>query len=72
MSRSIFLACALAILINHTNILVELSDISLIVTLLLVASSTFIDKYKNDNVSLIDLGTSIGFLYVLMYRWLRK
>ena len=68
----VFILCALAILINHTNILVELSDISLIVTLLLVASSTFIDKYKNDNVSLIDLGTSIGFLYVLMYRWLRK
>jgi hypothetical protein len=68
----VFALCALAILINHTSILVEISDLSLIVTLLLVASSTFIDNYKNESFSVVDLCTSGGFLYVLLYRWLKK
>jgi hypothetical protein len=56
-----------AILINSTASLVEYSDIALIVTLVLVSSSAFVDKYtKKSEISFIDGGSSLGFIGVLL------
>jgi len=55
-----------AILINSTSSLVEYTDIALIIVLLLVSSAVFIDKYKNDKISIIDGASSIGFISVLL------
>jgi hypothetical protein len=60
------LFAGLAILINSTISLVEYTDIALIIVLLLVSSATFIDKYKNSTVSVIDGASSIGFLSILI------
>ena len=57
---------ALAILINSTISLVEYTDIALIIVLLLVSSSVFIDKYKHSNISVIDGASSAGFVSVLI------
>ena len=57
--------CILCIFINQTTSLVELADISYILILLSVALSSFIDKYKNGNISYVDGITSGGFLTVL-------
>ena len=57
---------ALAILINSISSLVEYTDIALIIVLLLVSSSAFIDKYKNNNISFIDGASSAGFFSVLI------
>ena len=59
------IASALAILINHTSSLVELSDVGLVIVLLLVASATFIDKMKKGEFSMIDGVTTGGFASVL-------
>jgi len=66
--RSIILTsilCLASIFINQVSSLVELADVGLIIVLLLVASSAFIDKYKEGNISYIDGLTSGGFLTVL-------
>ena len=57
---------SLAILINSTMSLVEYTDIALIIVLLLVSSATFIDKYKNSTISVIDGASSAGFLTILI------
>ena len=59
------LLAGLAILINSTSSLVEFSDLALIITLLLVSTSAFIDKYKKEEFSVIDGVSSGGFLFVL-------
>jgi len=60
------LFATLAILINHTSKLVEYTDIALITVLLLVSTSVFVDKYKKEEVSIIDGISSTGFLSVLI------
>ena len=57
--------CLIAVLVNQTTSLIEIADIGLIIVLLLVASSSFIEKYKDNNISIIDGLTSGGFLGVL-------
>jgi len=61
----------LAILINHTSKLVEYTDIALIIVLLLVSSSVFIDKYKKTEISIIDGASTTGFLAVLILTLVR-
>jgi magnesium-transporting ATPase (P-type) len=55
-----------AILINNTISLVEYTDIALIIVLLLVSSSAFIDKYNKKEINIIDGASSAGFLSVLI------
>lgn len=57
--------CALAILINQTTSLVELSDIALITTLLLVSSSASYNKFKEGVMPITDGLTSGGLLGIL-------
>lgn len=57
--------CALAILINQTTSLVELSDIALIITLLLVSSATFYERFQKGVVPVTDGLTSGGLLGIL-------
>lgn len=57
--------CALAILINQTTSLVELSDIALIITLLLVSSSASYEKFKEGVMPVTDGLTSGGLLGIL-------
>lgn len=59
------IASALAILINHTSSLVELADVGLILVLLLVAASSFFDKMKKGEFSMLDGVTTGGFASVL-------
>jgi hypothetical protein len=60
------LFAGMAIFINQIIHLVEYTDIGLITVLLLVSSATFIDKYKNSQINIIDGVCSIGFLSVLI------
>ena len=67
-NRSILIvtiASLLAIFINHTSSLVELTDIALVITLLLVAAASFVDKHKKGNLSIVDGLTTAGFTSVL-------
>ena len=57
--------CGFVLCINHVSSLVEFTDIGLIITLLLVAISSFIEKYKKGDISIIDMATSGGFMGVL-------
>jgi hypothetical protein len=61
----IALLCLLAILINQTSSLVELSDVALIITLLLVSSASFYENYKEGSISITDGLTSGGLLGIL-------
>ena len=62
----ISLLCGLGILINNTISLVEYTDIALIIVLLLVSSSAFIDKYNKKEINIIDGASSVGFISVLV------
>ena len=62
----ITLFTGLAILINNTISLVKYTDIALIIVLLLVSSSAFIDKYNKKEINIIDGASSAGFLSVLI------
>lgn len=57
--------CMLAIFINQTTSLVELSDISLIITLLLVSMSAFYEKFQKGYVPVTDGLTSGGLFGIL-------
>jgi len=57
--------CALAILINQTTSLVELSDMALIICLLLVSSSACYNKFKEGVMPITDGLTSGGLLGIL-------
>ena len=59
------LLCIFAILINQTTSLVELSDVALIITLLLVSSASFYEKYKEGSIPVTDGLTSGGLLGIL-------
>jgi len=59
--------CGIALMIQQITSLVEITDIALIFVLLLVSFSSFYDKYKNDNICLVDLSTSLGFISVLLF-----
>jgi hypothetical protein len=61
----IALLCLLAILINQTTSLVELSDVALIITLLLVSSASFYENYKEGSIPITDGLTSGGLLGIL-------
>jgi len=61
----IVLLCLLAILINQTTSLVELSDVALIITLLLVSSASFYENYKEGSIPITDGLTSGGLLGIL-------
>jgi len=62
---AVTIACALAILINHTSSLVELADVGLVLVLLLVAAASFFDKIKKGEFSMLDGVTTGGFASVL-------
>ena len=67
-NRSILIvtiASLFAIFINHTTSLVELTDIALVITLLLVAAASFVDKHKKGDICLLDGLTTAGFTSVL-------
>jgi len=57
--------CMLAIFINQTTSLVELSDVMLIITLLLVSISAFYEKYQKGWAPVADGLTSGGLLGIL-------
>uniref|UniRef100_A0A6C0IGF1 Amino acid permease n=1 Tax=viral metagenome TaxID=1070528 RepID=A0A6C0IGF1_9ZZZZ len=57
--------CAFAILINQTTSLVELSDMALIITLLLVSSSAFYERFQKGVMPITDGLTSGGLLGIL-------
>jgi len=57
--------CAFAILINQTTSLVELSDIALIITLLLVSSATLYERFQKGIMPITDGLTSGGLLGIL-------
>jgi len=61
----ITILCGLAIFINQTSSLVELSDVALIITLLLVSMSAFYEKYKKGWAPVSDGLTSGGLLGIL-------
>jgi len=61
----IALLCLFAILINQTTSLVELSDVALIITLLLVSSASLYENYKEGSIPIIDGLTSGGLLGIL-------
>lgn len=61
----IALLCIFAILINQTTSLVELSDVALIITLLMVSSASFYEKYKEGSIPITDGLTSGGLLGIL-------
>ena len=61
----ISILCMLAILINQTTSLVELSDVALIITLLFVSVSAFYEKYKKGWTPVSDGLTSSGLLGIL-------
>lgn len=61
----ISLLCLFAILINQTTSLVELSDVALIITLLLVSSASFYENYKEGSIPITDGLTSGGLLGIL-------
>jgi hypothetical protein len=61
----IALLCLFAILINQTTSLVELSDVALIITLLLVSSASFYENYKEGSIPVTDGLTSGGLLGIL-------
>jgi hypothetical protein len=55
----------ITILINQTTSLVELSDVALIITLLLVSSASLYENYKEGSIPIIDGLTSGGLLGIL-------
>ena len=61
----IAILCMLAIFINQTTSLVELSDVALIITLLLVSVSAFYEKYQKGWAPVADGLTSGGLLGIL-------
>ena len=61
----IAILCSLAIFINQTSSLVELSDVALIITLLLVSMSAFYEKYEKGWAPVSDGLTSGGLLGIL-------
>ena len=61
----ISILCMIGIFINQTASLVELSDVGLIITLLLVSMSAFYEKYQKGYVPVSDGLTSGGLLGIL-------
>jgi hypothetical protein len=59
------ISSALALLINNTFSLVEIADVGLVVTLLLVSGASFIDKQKKGEICIFDGLTIGGFTSVL-------
>ena len=60
------LTSALALFINNTFSLVEIADLALVVTLLLVSGASFVDKHKKGEICIYDGLTIGGFTSVLI------